>query len=560
MVIWTILLSKENLGHWSASKCGIRILFFRNSLCSLDEFPISPSDSGMMRILKIIFISLFVIANGFASERPNVLLVMADDMGYSDIGCFGGEIRTPHLDSLANEGIRFTNFYSENMCWVSRASMLTGVYHRTSIKDGALHPSCLTLAEALKSEGYRTGIMGKWHLGDYPDSRGFDQFYGILGGASSFFAPFGLKRNRNSIDHEFMDDPDYYFTQAIGKEAIAFLRETSSEDPFFLYLPFTAAHWPLHAPAAAIEKYHGKFAAGWDNLRIQRLKRMKELGVIDSKVVLSPRNPKVPAWKNEPNKAWQERRMEVYAAQVTAMDEVIGKIIDHLRKSGKLENTLTFFTVDNGGCHIEYQPDRKGDYLPEKTRDGQPMKPGNLSDIMPGSEITYQSYGHGWANLSNTPFRLFKQYDHEGGIRTPMIAHWPRRIKESGKISKTLSHLVDLMPSILHATRGKSAEKFQGSPRITLDGRSILPSLLGKKQKDPAFLFFHHARGKAIRYGKWKLVFNRDGKKNSRWELYDLEKDPTELNDLSTTYPERVKRLSSLWNEWEKNQVYRSSQ
>ena len=200
MIIWTSLLSKENLGHWSASKCGIRILFFRNSLCSLDEFPISPSDSGMMRILKIIFISLFAIANGFASERPNVLLVMADDMGYSDIGCFGGEIRTPHLDSLANEGIRFTNFYSENMCWVSRASMMTGVYHRTSIRDGALHPSCLTLAEALKSEGYRTGIMGKWHLGDYPDSRGFDQFYGILGGASSFFAPFGLKRNRNSID------------------------------------------------------------------------------------------------------------------------------------------------------------------------------------------------------------------------------------------------------------------------------------------------------------------------------------------------------------------------
>ena len=503
--------------------------------------------------------------------KPNILLIMADDMGYSDLGCFGGEIRTPNLDSLANGGVRFTNFYSENMCWVSRASMLTGVYHRTSLKNGTLHPHCITLPEVLKQNGYATSMMGKWHLAGkftqnngrdavYPDQRGFDYFYGILGGASSFFSPEGLKRNRTSIDHEFMDDEDYYFTNAIGKEAISFLKQSPKEKPFLLYLPFTAAHWPLHAPENEIEKYRGKFSAGWDELRKKRLKRMKELGVIDQSVQLSPRHSKVSAWKNETHRAWQERRMEVYAAQVTIMDRVIGEVIEHLRKSGQLANTLTFFTIDNGGCHVEYPPDRKGDYLPEKTRDGRPMKPGNLTHIMPGPEITYQSYGYGWANLSNTPFRLFKQYDHEGGIHTPMIAHWPDGINGKGKTSNTLSHLVDLMPTILEATGVKPAGESGGKKRIAWDGRSILPSLQGKKQPDPAVLFFHHARGKAIRTGKWKLVFNKDQKKRAKWELYDLSMDPNELNDLAERNPEKANELAHLWQLREKDQLDRSRQ
>ena len=492
-------------------------------------------------------------------------------MGYSDLGCFGGEIHTPNLDSLANGGVRFTNFYSENMCWVSRASMLTGVYHRTSLKNGTLHPHCITLPEVLKQNGYATGMMGKWHLAGkftrnngrdavYPDQRGFDYFYGILGGASSFFSPVGLKRNRTSIDHEFMDDEDYYFTNAIGKEAISFLQKTPKEKPFFLYLPFTVAHWPLHAPKNEIEKYRGKFSAGWDELRKKRLKRMKERGVIDQSVKLSPRHSKVPSWKNETHKAWQERRMEVYAAKVTIMDRVIGEVIQHLRKSGQLANTLVFFTIDNGGCHVEYPPDRKGDYLPEKTRDGRPMKPGNLTHIMPGPEITYQSYGYGWANLSNTPFRLFKQYDHEGGIHTPMIAHWPDGINAKGTTSNTLSHLVDLMPTILEATGVKPAGESGGEKRIAWDGRSILPSLQGKKQADPAVLFFHHARGKAIRVGKWKLVFNKDDQKKAKWELYDLGTDPNELNDLAERNPEKAKELANLWQLREKDQLDRSRQ
>jgi arylsulfatase A-like enzyme len=285
---------------------------------------------------------------------------------------------------------------------------------------------------------------------------------------------------------------------------------------------------------------------------------MKKLGVIDPSVKLSPRHSKVPAWKDEKNRAWQERRMEVYAAQVTIMDRAIGQVIKHLKSTGQLENTLILFTIDNGGCHVEYGPDRKGDYLPEKTRDGKKMKPGNLTNIMPGPEITYQSYGYGWANLSNTPHRLFKQYDHEGGIHTPMIAHWPKGIKGKGTTSNTLSHLVDLMPTILEATGIKPAEKSGGRKRIAWDGRSILPSLQGKKQTEPAILFFNHARGKAVRVGQWKLVFNKDEKKNAKWELYNLNNDPNELKDLAKTLPNKVEELSKLWHIREKNQLERA--
>jgi arylsulfatase len=240
------------------------------------------------------------------------------------------------------------------------------------------------------------------------------------------------------------------------------------------------------------------------------------------------------------------------------MDQVIGQVIDYLSDTGQLDNTLTFFTIDNGGCHVEYGPDRKGDYLPEKTRDGRPMQPGNLTELMPGPEITYQSYGYGWANLSNTPYRLFKQYDHEGGIHTPMIAHWPEKIKETGTVSSTLSHLVDLMPTILEATQVSPVKNMSGGARIAWDGRSILPSLFGEKQMDPELLFFHHARGKAIRIGKWKLVFNKDGKKQANWELYDLLKDPNETRDLAKQEPDRVLQMAALWEKRERSQSARA--
>ncbi len=288
----------------------------------------------------------------FASEpaaRPNIVVIMADDMGYSDIGCFGGEIRTPHLDRLASNGLRFTNFYSENMCWVSRAALLTGVYHKTSMVNSALHERCETLPEALRRSGYQTRMSGKWHLDGkpyhvYPVDRGYDEFYGILGGASSFFAPAHLTRNRKNVEQEAVDNPDYYFTDAISDEAVRMIREAKVDKPLYLSVAYTAAHWPLHAREKDIAEYKGKYAMGWDKLRGQRLARMKRMGIVRPDTPLSPRHANVPAWEDAEHHQWQQRRMEVYAAQITVMDTGIGRIIHALKETKRFENTLVFFT------------------------------------------------------------------------------------------------------------------------------------------------------------------------------------------------------------------------
>ena len=490
------------------------------------------------------------------TSRPDIVVIMADDMGYSDLGCFGGEIRTPNLDRLAGNGLRFTNFYSENMCWVSRAALLTGIYHRTSMVNSGLHPRCVTLPEVLKQQGYQTRMSGKWHLAGrknstYPMDRGFQNFYGILGGSASFFAPYSLSRNRQNVEHEADDNPDYYFTNAISDEAVRMVNEAKPDDPMFLYVAYTAAHWPLHAPEKDIAEYKGHFSEGWDALREKRLARMKKLGILSADIQTSPRHPNVTAWKETPDRAWQERRMEVYAAQVTMMDRGIGRIIEALRKSGRLDNTLIFFTIDNGGCHVEYNPDRRGSYLPEKTRDGRPVRPGNLPKIMPGPEDTYQSYGHGWANLSNTPYRLFKQYDHEGGIRTPMIAHWPAGIKNKGRLVPSVNHLIDIMPTVLEVTDSEAPDTLNDKPTVGRDGESLAAAFKDDPYTGHETLFFHHSKGRALRHAGWKLVSRPDlGKKSKgdpQWELYDLEKDPLELSNQASEYPKKLAALKKLW-------------
>lgn len=490
---------------------------------------------------------------------PNVVIIMADDMGYSDLGCFGGEIRTPNLDQLASGGLRFTNFYSENMCWVSRAAMLTGVYHKTSMVDKGLHPRCPTMPEILRGNGYQTRMSGKWHLAGpqsktYPVDRGFDEFYGILGGAASFFSPYSLSRNKTNVEDEANNDPEYYFTDAISDEAVRMIETANNDKPLFLYVAYTAAHWPLHAQDEDIREYKGAFSDGWDVLRRERLARMKKLGIVPASMKLSPRHPKVPAWSNEENKAWQQRRMEVYAAQVTVMDRGIGRIMDALKKANRFDDTLMFFTIDNGGCHVEYAPNRKGSYLPEKTRDGRPVRPGNLPHIMPGPEDTYQSYGHGWANLSNAPYRLFKQYDHEGGIRTPMIAHWPREVRKPGSLAPNVAHLIDLLPTVLEVANVKKPKTFREKATVPIDGRSLAPSLQGEQQSSQRTLFFHHNKGKALRHNHWKLVSKAKGD----WELYDLAEDPLELVDLAKTKPDEVRKLKQLWQS-ESNRLKRQA-
>ena len=489
------------------------------------------------------------------AERPNVVLIMADDMGYSDIGCFGGEIDTPRLDALADGGLRFARFYSQNMCVVSRACLLTGVYHTTSLRRKAISPRCPTLAESLRDAGYFTAMTGKWHLARYddrstwPNQRGFERYYGTLGGAGSFFAPSHLIRDNEDASHEFVENPDYYYTDAISDNAVNYIREARQEQPLFLYVAYTAAHWPLHAKPADIAKYKGRFSTGWDRLREQRFTRMKKLGVIREDTKLSTRHPDVPAWQDEEHRAWQERRMEVYAAQVEVMDRGIGRIVDELKASGRFENTLLLFMIDNGGCHVEYPPTRKGDYLPERTRDGSPMRPGNLPGIMPGPEDTYQSYGYGWANLSNTPFRLFKQHDHEGGIHTPLIAHWPSGVRSHGAVTYQVGHLIDVMPTVLELAKAKRPTAKGGESAHAMDGRSLAPIFAGKERPRPDNLFFANARGQAIRQGDWKLVRVKKSKK-SEWELYNLREDPSELNDLAAALPARVRKMSATFDRW----------
>ena len=507
-----------------------------------------------------LFISLLLVVAASAARQPNIVVVIADDMGFSDIGCYGGEIPTPNIDALAAGGLRFTNYYVNNMCLVTRASLMTGNYPKTAKPGATLNKNCVTLPEVLRQSGYTTLMAGKWHLGNHaragagsPNDRGFDHWYGIPGGAASFFDPDLLTRDGRDISHEARKDPGYYFTDALSNEAAGMVNRALDKDParpFFLHLAYTAAHWPLHAREEDIQKHKGAFTKGWDRLRKERLDRMKKLGLISPGCRMSPRHPKIPAWENEKHKKWQERRMEVYAAQVTVMDEGIGRIMDLLRRRKVFENTLILYMHDNGACHVEYGAQRKGPYLPAKTRDGRPMLPGNRPDIMPGAEHTYQSVGYGWANLGNTPFRLFKQHDHEGGNRSPLLAHWPKGISAQGRLEKAVCHVTDLMPTLLEATGIQYPSRFAGQNILPYVGRSFTDAFAGKKVASRETIFWKHARGRALRDGDWKLVAQSRGE----WELYNLAKDPTELDNLAGSHPEKVSGLRKKWQAWQDGQ------
>ncbi|MGY8767786.1 MAG: arylsulfatase [Pirellulales bacterium] len=491
-----------------------------------------------------------------SASQPNIVFIISDDMGYSDLGCYGGELNTPTLDSLAAGGVRFTNYYCENMCMATRAAILSGVYTNTSYQKSQLRKDLITIPNVLKQAGYHTAMSGKWHQSKFgdpaglPTKRGFDRYYGTIHGAGSFFAPSSLMRNEKSIEKEFLEK-DFYYTDAITDNAVKFIEECEKETPLFLYVAYTAAHWPLHARDVDIKKFAGKFDAGWDKLREARFGRMQKLGILPENSKLSPRDSEVPSWESEQHKAWQLRRMEVYAAQVDVMDQGIARIVDSLKATGRYENTLLMFTIDNGGCHVEYGPDRKGDYLPEKTRDGRPVVPGNLPHIMPGPEDTYQSYGRGWANLSNTPYRLFKQYSHEGGIRVPLIVHWPNKIQHGGQLNTEIIHVIDFMPTFADLAETQLPNKFQGKPIVPIDGSSFASLLKGESFQGREAMFFRWNRGKAVRQGDWKLV----QEKGKPWELYNLAKDPSELKDLSKKLPEQFASLQKLWEDWNKTSL-----
>lgn len=285
---------------------------------------------------------------------------------------------------------------------------------------------------------------------------------------------------------------------------------------------------------------------GWDRLRQQRLERMKKIGIVKKDARLSPHHPNVPAWKDEKHKQWQQRRMEVYAAQITCMDKGIGRILNELEETNRLENTLIMVLVDNGGCHVENKRSRTGSFLNKQTRDGREIKTGNRPDIMPGPEDTWQSYGYGWANASNTPFRMFKQYDHEGGICVPLIVQWPKVISKGGQINRQVCHVIDILPTVLEAAGIEYPGTFNGQQVDPADGKSIVPILRGQKRQNQEALFWKFSHGCAVRQGKWKLV-RRD---KEPWELYDIEADPVELTNLKRKYPEKASQLTALWGKW----------
>ena len=477
------------------------------------------------------------------ARRPNILLIMADDMGFSDIGCYGSEIATPNLDGMAQRGIRFAQFYNTPRCCPSRASLLTGLYpHQTGIGHmvgdygvpgyrGFLNDRCVTLAEALRPAGYRTLMSGKWHVGEerphWPCDRGFDHSFALISGGSNYWR---LDRGRKMAidDQPYTPPPDgFYMTDAIADHAVGFLEQYGREDrSFFLYAAFTAPHWPLHAYPADIAKYRGKYLIGWDKLREERHKRQIGMGLVDAKWPLTPRDPQAPAWESVKDKEAWDLRMAVYAAQIDRLDQGIGRILAKLREIGKEENTLVVFLSDNGGCA-------------ERIDSGKPGAP-------LGADGSFMSYGLPWANASNTPFRLYKHWVHEGGIATPFIARWPAVIKDGGRITPQVGHSMDLMATCLDLAGAEYPRTLDGREILPLEGKSLRPVFENGARPGHAAIFWEHEGNRAVRQGKWKLVSKHPGD----WELYDLEADRTEMNNLAPTQADKARELAGLYNQW----------
>lgn len=506
---------------------------------------------------------------------PNIVILLADDLGFSDIGCYGSEIRTPHLDALARDGVTMSSFYNTARCSPSRASLLTGLDpHQTGIGiltgdtrpagySGDLDPRCPTLAELLRESGYLTSVIGKWHLARdvrrpnaaWPTRRGFDTHWGPLGGACSYFEPTTMASGEHVIE---VDDDDFYLTEELGVRASRTVHDAAQEQrPFFLYLPFTAPHWPLHARPEEIASYDGIYSRGWDEVRAGRLRAMGELGVFgDRSPPLSDRDDDVPSWDDVADADWQALRMQVYAAQVSAMDTAIGQVVQALEETAQRANTLIMFLSDNGGCAEEIPPGWADEMsprpynVPGRTRGGQRVRKGNAPSVVPGGRASFASYGKPWANVSNTPFREYKHWVHEGGISTPLIAHWPDGGLEHGW-DHSPHQLTDIVPTLLEAVgrpdSRKPVESAEHVDAVERRGCSMLPSWRDRQRApDDHPLFFEHEGNAAIRHGRWKGV----RKHGEPWELYDLANDRTETRDLAAAEPGILSELTSAWTDW----------
>lgn len=530
----------------------------------------------MKDFFSILLISILITAcnkqkKNESKSRPNIIVIMADDLGYSDLGCYGGEIETPNLDKLAKGGIRFTQFYNAARCCPTRASLLTGKYpHQAGLdKNGqSLSRNAATIAEVLKENGYRTGMTGKWHLSEtkelknpkeqllwlshrkdnnvfaplksYPSNRGFEQHWGVIWGVINFFDPFSLVHNEKEIKNV---PDDFYMTDFITDKSIDLIDEFSKDqNPFFLYVAHTAPHWPLHALPEDIVKYKGVYDEGWNKLRENRYKGLIEKGIIKPETAPLAKNESGKLWAENKEKAWESKHMEAHAAMVDRMDQGIGRLIDKLKKTGEYKNTLILFLADNGASSERGYP--PGFDRPGHNRNGEEIIYPNQKYNRPGGELTWGYLGDAWAGALNAPFRYWKRESFEGGICSPFIMHWPEGLRgKENTINYGVSHVIDILPTFLEITATSYPDTINGLKTTPIEGRSMLPLIKGEANATNDTLFWEHETGKALRIGDWKISALIGGE----WELFNLAKDRTETNNLAAIMAEKVEEMEAVW-------------
>ena len=515
----------------------------------------------MKPILPLAALLLLALSTAAAAEptRPNILLIVADDMGYSDAGCYGGEIATPNLDALAKDGLRFTQFYNTARCWPSRAALLTGYYAQQVRRDtvpgvpsggqGVRPRWARLLPEMLKSLGYRSYHSGKWHVDGRQLPNGFDRAYDLA----------DLYRLFRPQNHLLDDQPlppvesagEYYATTAIADRAVEFLKEHAAnhrEKPFFAYVCFSAPHFPLQAPAEDIARYRDHYLQGWEALREARWRRQKGLGIVNCQLSAIERDVGPPydfpealaqfgpgevnrplPWGqlSEQQRRFQATKMEIHAAMVDRMDQEIGRVLDQLRAMGAFENTLVFFASDNGAsAEIIIRGD------------------GHDPEAIPGSAATHLCLGPGFSCAANTPLRRHKTWVHEGGISTPLIVHWPKGIAARGELRHSPAHLIDIVPTVLELAGGKPPETWEGVLVPPAPGKSLVPVFVEDGALAHEYLWWQHERNRALRAGDWKIVAAGE---SAPWELYDLKNDRAESNDLAASQPDRTRELAEIW-------------
>ena len=524
---------------------------------------LEPTSVNPSALLLTAIVACCMVSTAYAeptSARPNIVVILADDMGFSDIGCYGSEIPTPNIDRLGNEGVRLSQFYNTSRCCPTRAALLTGLYSHQAgighmIDDYAakaraklnspayttkLNDRCVTIGEVLTAAGYETMMSGKWHVGSereaWPDKRGFARSFCVVGGAMNYFGGgiqhvAGESRMQLALDGKPWEIPDegFYSTDAFTDQAIQFIRERKDPaKPFFLYLAYNAPHWPIHALPNDIAKYRGKYRAGFGEIRQARFDRQVAMGLFPKTMPLPERDSAVPAWadRTEEQRDEMDLRMAIYAAQMDRMDQGVGRLLTAIKDAGADENTLVIFLSDNGGCH-------------EGIERGKPEAP-------LGTRDSYSSYRRAWAQVSNTPFRLYKHWTHEGGIATPLVARWPAKIQPQEGFKTGIGHVIDILPTCLEAAGAKYPTEI-GTRKITpAEGRSLLPLLTKAEDLPERTVYWEHEGNRAVREGRWKLVSEFP----NAWELYDLQADRNEQRNLAGEMADKVRELSDKYDKW----------